>query len=320
MAIPETEKRLPHLPVLYQEIITALRPNSPGRYVDCTVGAGGHAAGILEHSSPDGQLLGLDLDPRALALANLRLSPFGERVHLVQASYTTLPAQIHQLGWENVQGIVFDLGVSSMQIDTPERGFSFQEEGPLDMRFDPTQPLTAADVLNTWSERELADLLWQYGEEPQSRRIARAIVQDRPLHSTRDLAALVASVAGGRKGHLHPATRTFQALRIVVNRELEAIAEFLPLAVEALAPGGRLAVISFHSLEDRIVKQYFKRESRDCICPPEQPVCTCGHRASVTEVNRHPITASEEEVQTNPRARSARLRIVEKENTGMVVA
>lgn len=306
----------PHRSVLYQEIIHALRPESSERYVDATVGAGGHAWGILNASAPDGRLLGLDLDPQALELARRRLAEFGERAVLVQASYTTLSEQLRRLGWEEVHGIVIDLGVSSMQLDTPDRGFSFQADGPLDMRFGPTQPLTAADVVNNWSERDLADLIWRYGEEQQSRRIARAIVEARPLHTTQELAQVITRAAGGRKNpartRIHPATRTFQALRIAVNEELQALESVLPQAVEALKPGGRLAVISFHSLEDRIVKQFFRRESRDCICPPEQPVCTCQHKASVIEVNRRPIEATAEEIESNPRARSARLRVVEK--------
>ncbi|BAJ64357.1 16S rRNA (cytosine(1402)-N(4))-methyltransferase RsmH [Anaerolinea thermophila] len=307
-----SEASVPHRPVLYQEIILALRPHSPGRYVDATVGAGGHAAGILEASSPKGELLGLDPDPQALALASQRLSIFGERVHLVQASYVTLKEQLAVLGWQEVDGIVFDLGVSSMQLDTPERGFSFSAEGKLDMRFDPCQDTTAEDLVNHLPEEELARILWEYGEERYARRIARAIVQARPLHTTRELAELVARIVGGKRERIHPATRTFQALRIAVNRELEAIETVLPQAVECLKAGGRLAVISFHSLEDRLVKHFFRRESRDCLCPPEQPVCTCGHKASLREVTRHPIEASDEEVRENPRARSARLRVAEK--------
>jgi 16S rRNA (cytosine1402-N4)-methyltransferase len=199
-----------------------------------------------------------------------------------------------------------------MQLDQPERGFSFQTDGPLDMRFNPDQPTTAADLVNHLSEQQLADIIWRYGEEPQSRRFARAIVQARPLNTTLQLAEIIRKAAGGHRQRNHPATLTFQGLRIAVNRELESIEEILPLAIQALAPGGRLAVISFHSLEDRIVKQYFRKESRDCICPPEQPICTCGHRASVREMNRHPISASEAETSENPRARSARLRVVEK--------
>jgi 16S rRNA (cytosine1402-N4)-methyltransferase len=312
--------KLPHRSVLYHEIINALRPQSQGRYVDATVGAGGHAWGILEASTPGGRLLGLDLDPNALALAEQRLAEYGDRVTLIQASYTTLLENLQELGWGNVQGIVIDLGVSSMQLDTPERGFSFQTEGPLDMRFDPTQPLTADDVVNGWSERDLADLIWRYGDEQQSRKIARAILQARPLHTTRALAEVIARTSHRserRSGpHIHPATRTFQALRIAVNGELQSLEAVLPQAITALAPGGRLAVIAFHSLEDRIVKQFFRRESRDCICPPEQPVCTCGHKATIIEVNRHPIEAGAEETETNPRARSARLRVAEKVQAG----
>ena len=256
--------------------------------------------------------MGLDLDPQALALASQRLAVYGKRATLVQASYTTLLAQIAGLGWNQVQGIVLDLGVSSMQLDTAGRGFSFQADGPLDMRFSPDQPTTAADLVNRLSEQQLANLIWRYGEEPQSRRFARAIVQARPLYTTLQLADVILKAAGGRHQRNHPATRTFQGLRIAVNHELESIEEVLPQAIQALAPGGRLAVIAFHSLEDRIVKQAFRRESRDCICPPEQPVCTCGHRASVREINRHAITAAESEIAENPRARSARLRIVEK--------
>ena len=303
----------PHRSVLYQPIINALSPRSPGRYVDATVGAGGHAWGILKASAPHGRLLGLDLDPQALEIASQRLAEFSDRVTLVQASYTTLSKQIERLGWPDVQGIVIDLGVSSMQLDQPERGFSFQTEGPLDMRFDPNQPLSAETVVNEWSEQDLADVIWKYGEERQSRRIAKAIVRDRPFHTTRELAETISRAVGGRKGaRVHPATRTFQALRIAVNDELQAIETVLPQAIAALAPGGRLAVISFHSLEDRIVKQTFRQESRDCICPPDQPVCTCGHKATIVEVTRHPIEAGPEEIETNPRARSARLRIAEK--------
>jgi len=280
--------------------------------VDATVGAGGHAWGILTASAPGGLLLGLDLDPQALEIASQRLSAFESRVTLLKASYTTLQAQLAKLGWATVDGIVIDLGVSSMQIDTPERGFSFLMDGPLDMRFSPAQTTSAADLVNTLPETELADLIFRYGEEKLSRRIARAIVQARPLRTTTELANLILKASGGRRERIHPATRTFQALRIAVNQELQSVEDFLPQALQALAPGGHLAVISFHSLEDRIVKQYFRRESRDCICPPEQPVCTCGHKASIIEITRHPIEATPEEAKTNPRSRSAKLRIIEK--------
>jgi 16S rRNA (cytosine1402-N4)-methyltransferase len=279
--------------------------------VDGTVGAGGHAVGILAGSEPGGQLLGLDVDPQALDLATQKLAPFGERACLKRASYASLPEQMESLGWESVDGILLDLGASSMQFDTPERGFSFLADGPLDMRFDPSNALTAAEIVNTWPEDELADVLFRYGEERESRRIVRAIRKARPLGGTRQLADAIEK-AIGRHGPHHPATRTFQALRIAVNGELEALKKTLPVAVQALAPGGRLAVISFHSLEDRQVKEFFRLESRDCICPPRQPICTCRHKASIVEVNRRPIVPDEEEIKMNSRARSAKLRVAEK--------
>jgi 16S rRNA (cytosine1402-N4)-methyltransferase len=312
MALMASPDQSWHQPVLYQEIIHFLSPKSRGLYVDGTLGAGGHAWGILQASAPHGRLLGFDVDPQALQLARQRLAEFGERAHLVQASYTTLPQQLHAVGWAQVDGILLDLGVSSMQLDTPERGFSFLQDAPLDMRFDPRDPVTAADLVNNLDERELADILFQYGEERQSRRVAREIVRARPLHTTLELAQVVSRATRSGRPGMHPATRTFQALRIAVNRELEAEETVLPLAVAALAPGGRLAVIAFHSLEDRLVKQFFRREAQDCICPPRQPVCTCGHKASLQELTRRPARASEAEMQRNPRARSARLRVIQK--------
>ena len=310
--ISDNAEKEPHVSVLYHQIITALRPVSPGHYVDATVGAGGHAWGILEKCSPDGELLGLDKDPQALALSHQRLNLFGRRAHLLLSSYTGLRNALLTLGWDSVDGIVIDLGVSSMQIDSPERGFSFQHDGPLDMRFDPSQPVSAETLVNNASEADLAELIWRYGEERNSRRIARAIVTNRPVHSTLQLADLIKKVSRGGAGGIHPATLTFQALRIAVNRELDSLEEFLPQAVNALSPGGRLAVISFHSLEDRIVKQFFRREAQDCICPPNQPICTCGHHATITEVTRRPVTAEADEVASNIRARSAKLRVIEK--------
>lgn len=301
----------PHQPVLYHEIILALQPKNEGLFIDATLGAGGHARGILEACAPDGRLLGLDVDPQALALARKNLAPYGERARLMQASYDSLSTILREIGWEAVDGILLDLGLSSMQLDTPERGFSFQHNAPLDMRFDPASPTTAADLVNRLSQEELADLIYEFGEERASRRIARAIVNARPLRTTGELAAVIESVMP-RKGRIHPATQTFQALRIAVNRELDRVESVLPQAVAALKPGGRLAVISFHSLEDRTVKEFFRRESRDCICPPRQPVCTCGHNAVITEISRKPITPGEVEIAANPRARSAKLRVVEK--------
>jgi 16S rRNA (cytosine1402-N4)-methyltransferase len=301
----------PHLPVLYKEIIHALQPKAGGRYIDGTLGAGGHTAGILETSAPNGQVLAFDLDPQALEIARARLATFGERVHILQASYVEMAERAASLGWDGVDGIVLDLGVSSMQLDTPARGFSFLHDAPLDMRFTPQADQSAADLVNSLPEGELAEILYRYGEERLSRRIARAIVQNRPLATTRQLADLILK-AIGKKERIHPATRTFQALRIAVNGELDAVESVLPKAMTLLRPGGRLAVISFHSLEDRIVKETFRRESTDCLCPPRQPVCTCGHKASIKQVNRKPIEAGEAEIQENSRARSAKLRIAEK--------
>jgi 16S rRNA (cytosine1402-N4)-methyltransferase len=300
-----------HQPVLYHEIIHALQPKNAGHYVDGTLGAGGHACGILEASTPEGRLLGLDVDPQALALARENLAPYGQRARLLQASYDSLTETLREIGWDKVDGILLDLGLSSMQLDTPERGFSFQQDAPLDMRFDPGSPTSAADLVNSLPQDELADLIYRYGEERASRRIAQAIVKARPLRTTRQLAAVIEAVLP-RKGHIHPATKTFQALRIAVNEELDRVENVLPQAVAALKSGGRLAIISFHSLEDRIVKEYFRRESRDCICPPRQPVCTCGHKAKLKEITRKPIIPGEAEIAANPRSRSAKLRIAEK--------
>ena len=302
----------PHRPVLYKEIIHALQPHTGGRYVDGTLGAGGHARGIMEASAPDGQLLGLDVDPQALAIARRNLAPYEGRIHLAQASYTSLSTQLGRLGWDAVDGIVLDLGASSMQFDTPERGFSFLQDAPLDMRFGPHSPRTAADLVNKYSERELADLIYQYGEEQGSRKIARAIVKARPIHTTRELVAVIESVSPRRGDRVHPATRTFQALRIAVNEELASIKEVLPQGVAALKPEGRLAVIAFHSLEDRIVKDFFREQSKDRVNPPYERIYEEERKATLKEVNRKPIVPSDEETQNNPRARSAKLRIAEK--------
>ncbi len=300
-----------HKPVLYQEIIHALQPGAPGLYIDATVGAGGHARGILEACAPDGRLLGLDLDPQALAIARETLAPYGNRVELVQASYAALLEQMKRIGWNAADGIVLDLGVSSMQLNEPMRGFSFQQEAPLDMRFDPGHGITAAELLNTASEEEIAGILIRYGEEPQARRIARSIVRSRPITTTVQLANIVKRAYPGHS-RMHPATRTFQALRIAVNDELTVLEKALPRAVQALRPGGRLAVISFHSLEDRIVKDYFRSESKDRINPPYEQIYEVERKATLKEVNRKPITPGPQEIEDNPRARSAKLRVVEK--------
>ncbi|WKZ40132.1 MAG: 16S rRNA (cytosine(1402)-N(4))-methyltransferase RsmH [Anaerolineales bacterium] len=301
-----------HKPVLYQEIIHALQPHSSGRYVDGTLGAGGHARGILEACAPDGLLLGLDVDPQALALARETLAPYEGRIHLAQASHITLTNQLASLGWDAVDGIVLDLGASSMQFDNPGRGFSFMQDGPLDMRFGPHVTMSAADIVNTYDERELADIIFKYGEDRDARRIAKAIVASRPLHTTGELVTVIEKASPRRGDKTHPATQTFQALRIVVNEELAAVEVTLPQAVAALKSGGRCAVISFHSLEDRIVKEYFREQSRDLVNPPYEMIYEVERKAVVKLVNKKPIVPSDEEIRENPRARSAKLRVVEK--------
>lgn len=312
------EHSTPHVPVLYEEVLAGLNVVPGGCYIDATIGAGGHAAGILVANAPDGHLLGLDADPRALEISLQRLVPYRDRLTLVHTNFVHLEQAAAAWG-HAVDGIVFDLGVSSMELADPNRGFSFQQRGPLDMRFDPQGSRTAAELVNTLSERDLADLIYRFGEEPASRAIARAIVAARPVSTTTELAAVISrtvrrtrSRSRSVKRTHHPATRTFQALRIAVNAELEAVGKGLESALAMLRSGGRLAVITFHSLEDRIVKTLFAREARDCICPPEAMVCTCGHQATVELVTRKPIRPDSREVSVNPRSRSAGLRIVSK--------
>ncbi len=299
-----------HIPVLMESVTRLLLPAA--RVVDGTVGAGGHARALLEGGA--GAVLGLDLDADALTLAQAALEPYGGRAQLARASYANMAAEAARIGWDQVDAVLLDLGLSSMQLDTPQRGFAFSADGPLDMRFDQSgdRP-TAAELVNHLDERELAALFRDYGEDPHSRRLARAVVQARPFTTTGQLAEAIARAVPRRPGdHLHPATLAFQALRIAVNDELETVRRALPAAVDLLRPGGRLAVISFHSLEDRIVKQFFKLASTGCICPPQVPVCVCGHRASVRLLTRKPVMADADEVARNPRSRSARLRVVER--------
>jgi 16S rRNA (cytosine1402-N4)-methyltransferase len=295
-----------HVPILLSEVIAGLAPRPGGRYLDGTLGGGGHAAAILAASIPDGLLVGIDADPAALAAAGERLAVFGRRARLVHGNFRDMVRLANEAGVERLDGILLDLGVSSHQLDTPGRGFSFLAEAPLDMRMDPTADETAADLVDRLSEIELADVIYRYGEERGSRRIARAIVEARrkqKIATTNALAAIVERAMGGRHGKIHPATRTFQALRIAVNRELESLEEALPQAVELLAPGGRIAVIAFHSLEDRIVKQFFRAESG------YGGVATAARLRIIT---KKPIEAREEETRSNPRARSAKLRIAER--------
>ncbi|MFH0914075.1 MAG: 16S rRNA (cytosine(1402)-N(4))-methyltransferase RsmH [Chloroflexota bacterium] len=300
-----------HIPVLLEEVLRALAVQPGGRYIDCTVGGGGHAEAILERSSTGGQLLGIDADPEAIAAAGARLERFTGSRLLVQGNFASLKAIALKYDFTPVHGILFDLGLSTLQLES-DRGFSFQKDSPLDMRFDTRQEVTASDLVNSLSETELERILRTCGEEPSSRRIAQGIVAERPIKTTLELASVIERAAGGRRGRLHPATRTFQALRLATNRELENLGSALGQAVDLLGFGGRLAVTSYHSLEDRIVKQFMLRESRDCICPPDVPACVCEHKARLRLVTKKPVVPSAEEIRRNPRSRSAKLRAAER--------
>ncbi len=291
----------PHIPVLLQETISLLNPQLGEIYFDGTAGYGGHASAVAKAVGPSGHLILVDRDSEAIGALQEK---FGQRAEVVHSDFASAAAAFRARG-RQVDMALLDLGVSSPQLDRSERGFSFRTAGPLDMRMDTSEPQTAADVVNSMLERELADILYQYGEERRSRAIAKAIVRSRPLQTTEELANTVTRVLG-RGGDIHPATRTFQALRIYLNQELQQLRTALPEILELLTPGGRMAVISFHSLEDRIVKEFFNRESRDCICPPPQPVCTCSHQASVRKLTKKAVAGTEDAF--NPRARSAKLR------------
>ncbi len=298
-----------HVPVLFHEVLAGLQPQAGGLYIDGTVGAGGHAAGILAQSAPDGRLLGFDRDPAALTLARQALAPFGDRATLIQASYVEMESRAQTFA--PVDGILLDLGLSSLQLSDPARGFAFQADGPLDMRFGPERTLTAAEIVNEWPLEDLADIFFRYGEERHSRKIAQALGAARPIRTTGALAEVVARAVGGRREKIHPATRVFQALRIAVNGELEAVEAVLPIALRLLKPGGRLAVISFHSLEDRIIKNFIRGRARggaDDLSLPTPPAFV----PEVMEITRKPVVAAEMEMVRNPRARSAKLRIAEK--------
>lgn len=305
-----------HVPVLLTETIQALQPRPGGHFIDATVGGGGHAEKVLELTIPNGRLLALDADPMALDASRIRLGRFGNRVSFTQTYSDRMLEAAHEYGFRDVDGVLFDLGISSPQIDTPERGFSFQSDAPLDMRFGPGAQRSAAELVNELSERELRDLIGEYGEERFAGRIARRIVEERTVRRIRTTNHLADVVSGAKprlkSERIHPATRVFQALRIAVNDELGRLSSALPQAAELLRSGGRLAVISFHSLEDRIVKQFMRREAAGCICPPELPACVCGHTPTLRLVTRRPLTASEDEIAANPRARGAKLRVAEK--------
>jgi 16S rRNA (cytosine1402-N4)-methyltransferase len=309
-----------HLPVLVDEVLASLAVGSGSSVADCTVGGGGHAERFLETTSPHGRLLGIDADRAAIAEAKRTLERFGDRVTLVHANFESIYDIAVDSGIAPLDAVLFDLGLSSYQLADRTRGFSFAADAPPDMRFDETSGLSALELIDRTSERELAGILATFGEERRAGRIAKAILAARAegrIVTAADLAAVVAAAAPGRPGgadagRIHPATRTFQALRIAVNREIEVLTAGLAGALAALRPGGRLAVISYHSLEDRIVKRFIARESRDCIEEPLPPACTCGHRAQLRAVTKGVITAGADEVRRNRRARSAKLRVAEK--------
>jgi 16S rRNA (cytosine1402-N4)-methyltransferase len=306
-----------HVTVLPRETLDLLTPRPGALFLDGTLGGGGHAALLLERTAPDGRVLGIDADPAALDRARQRLpeAVASGRLVLAQGNFAALADLARAAKFAPVDGILLDLGLSSDQLADRTRGFSFAVDAPLDMRFDPTRGQSAADLVNTLDEADLADLIYRYGEERRSRAIARRIAAQRsraPIERSGELARLVESVIHGRPGGIHPATRTFQALRIAVNDELGSLEAALPAALDALRPGGRIVVISFHSLEDRIVKRFFQAEERGCVCPPELPTCVCGRSPRLRILTRHPVTAGEAELAANPRARSAKLRAAER--------
>ena len=320
--VAAAEAAVYHRPVLTAEALTALAVRAGGVYLDGTLGEGGHCLAILEQCAPDGMALGIDRDPRSVAAAQRRLAGYGSRAVIAQGSYADVARIAGERGIASVDGALLDLGFSSRQVEVDGYGLSFQRDEPLDMRYDPAGGgVTAQDIVNNAGAGELADLIFRFGEERRSRAIARAIVAGRPVTTTGQLAQIVAQIGGRRRGGRgssgrgrgrHPATRTFQALRIAVNRELEHLAAGLAAVLELLAPGGRLAVISYHSLEDRLVKEWLRRESGVCVCPPALPVCGCGRRARLRLAQRRVIRPAAAEVAANPRSRSARLRAAER--------
>ena len=320
-----------HVPVMLQEVLKFLQPRAGGHYVDGTLGGGGHTQAILEGSAPDGKVLGIDTDAQAIARIKERLSDFvnNGRLVLVHGNFAELARIVNEAGFVSVEGVLLDLGFSSYQVDDPQRGFSFSADGPLDMRLDQSQTESAADIVNSASEQELADIFWRYGEEKRSRQIARRIVRQRErgaIIRTAQLAQLAAAGVPYKPGVIHPATRVFQALRIAVNHELERLEKALPQILDVLSMNkalpaggqeeprgwdGRMVTIAFHSLEDRLIKEFMRREAKDCLCPPHVPVCVCGHKARLRLLTPKPVTPTVEEVTANPRARSAKLRAAE---------
>lgn len=301
-----------HTPVLVKEVIDALQVERGGKYIDCTLGGGGHARAILESCGASCRLLGIDADPGALATAEVNLKPFQGSYILVEGNFKDLETIARQQDFLEVQGVLFDLGLSSLQLDKEDqRGFSFYSDKPLDMRFSPKQEVTAAMLVNSSTEEELIYLIRDYGEEEKPRKMARAIIAGRPFKTAKELAETIEKVKG-KRGRIHPATKIFQALRIAVNRELDNLKQALKQVINVLAQGGRLVFIAYHSLEDRIVKEFIKRESMDCICPTPALVCACGHQATLEILTRRVIRPGSSEIESNPRSRSARMRVAER--------
>ena len=315
VTVPAIETSFTHVSALAREVAQSLQPEPGRRYLDGTVGGGGHAEEILIRSSPDGRVLGLDRDDAAISAAGERLRRFGQRFIARQASFVQAKEILAEIGWDVVDGVILDLGISSHQIDTPERGFSYRSPARLDMRMDRRQSLDAYQIVNSYTADELERILRDYGEEPNARRLARAIVDERrrrAIQSAEDLVNVIQAVKRGGQREHHPATQVFQALRIAVNEELQQLESFMETGFEILRQGARMAVISFHSLEDRIVKRAFRKWSRACICPPRVLCCQCGWSQKARLINKKPISPSADEIHSNPRARSAKLRVVER--------
>ncbi len=312
----EVEASPRHLPVMQEEVLALLRPQRSRRFLDGTLGGGGHAFAILTAAPPDSILLGLDQDADALSSITPRFAPLGERFLFRQTNFSRASAMLAERGWDGVDGVLLDLGFSSLQVEDGERGFSFLRPGPLDMRMDRQQGLSAADIVNNAREEELKRIFREFGEEPAAGAIARLVVRSRvssPLTTTQDFVALVSRILPpSSRAHLHPATRVFQALRIAVNKELEHLATFLQNGYRLLRPGGRMVILSYHSLEDRLVKEAFRRWAASCICPPQLPVCVCTWSPQVRILTPKPLTPTPTEIAANPRSRSARLRAVER--------
>ena len=303
-----------HIPVLYEETLENLVTNPDGVYVDCTLGGGGHSEGILKKLSEDGNLISIDQDQEAINFAGERLAKYRDKHQIFKDNFLNVDTVIYMAGFEKVNGILMDIGVSSKQLDDPDRGFSYKYNTRLDMRMDKNNPFSAYELLNEYPEEEISRIIYEYGEERHARKIARFIVQTRaekPIETTGDLVAIIKRAIKGRS-QKHPAKKTFQAIRIEVNKELEVLKNSIEKAVDSLKPGGRLAIITFHSLEDRIVKNMFREMSRDCICPPELLVCRCEHEAKVKLITRKPIIPKNTELEFNNRAHSSKLRVVER--------